>query len=210
MWLVFDRFWAAPAGVEMKKTFVGTLRLLAQLAQLAREPAEDLPTAIERGYSLRETINAQFDKVRSLADGVLFEFGLSRGKDLELRNYIRQWQPQLRTLFVMRNTSLKYRLQLPGFALPEGVRLQHQAYDNHSAQILEDMAEQIDRNAPIIGSRIEESHELLNRTIEAVEGRQPAKVPPPRAASFIALLRRIDALTTSLASEIAADFGSQG
>ena len=84
----------------MRRTFISTLRLLAQLA---REPVSgDIQSAIKRGYALRETINANFDKVRSFADGVLFEFGPSRQQDLALRDHIRRWQPQLRTLFLMR------------------------------------------------------------------------------------------------------------
>ena len=206
MWLAFDQFWSAPAGVQMKKTFVANLRLLAQLA---RGPgSNDLRIAIESCYSLRETINKQFDKVRSLADGVLFEFGPSRQKDLELRNYIRRWQPQFRTLFVMRVVSWKYRAQLPGFELPDTVRLRHQAYDDHSADMLEEMAELIHANAPHAGNSIEESHELLNNLEEKVQGEAPEQLPPGRAASFITLLRSIDVLTTSLASEIAAELGT--
>ena len=83
MWLVFDQLWFAPAGVEMKKTFISSLRLLAQFA---REPSsKDRRVAIERSYSLRETINDHLVKVRTLADGVLFEFGPSRQQDLALR-----------------------------------------------------------------------------------------------------------------------------
>jgi multidrug resistance protein MdtO len=205
MWLFFDQLWSTPAGVEMKNTFVASLRLLAQLA---REPVSaDLAIAIERSYSLRETINGQYDKVRSLADGVLFEFGPSRQRDLALRDQIRRWQPQLRALFVMRNASWKYRAQLAGFELPERVRARHRAYDDHSARMLEAMAERIEHNAPNAGNSIEESQDLLNRTVEEIQGEAPALLPPGRAASFIALLRSIDALTTSLASEIAAELG---
>ena len=32
MWLVFDQLWGAPAAVEMRKTFISNLRLLAQFA----------------------------------------------------------------------------------------------------------------------------------------------------------------------------------
>ena len=73
--------------------------------------------AIERSHSLRETINTDFNEVRSLADGVPFEFGPSRQQDLASRSQIREWQPQLRTLFPIRITLFKYRLQLPGFEL---------------------------------------------------------------------------------------------
>ena len=204
MWLAFDQLWSAPAGVEMKKTFVASLRLLAQFA---REPvSNDHRIAVERWYSLRETINAQFDKVRSLADGVLFEFGRSRQRDLELRGYIRRWQPQFRTLFVMRIASWRYRAQLPGFELPESVRLRLQTYDDYSAHLLEEMAERIERNPLDAGNSIEESHDLLNRAVEEVLHYEPAQLPPARATSFVALLRSIDALTSSLALEIAAEF----
>lgn len=135
MWLVFDQVWGVRAGLEMKRTFILNLRLVARFA---RGPAsDDLRIAIGGSVALRETINANLDKVRALADAVLFELGPSRRSDLELRSYIRQWQPQLRTLFVMRIAFLKYRLQLPGFELPESIRLRQQAYDEQSARMLE-------------------------------------------------------------------------
>jgi multidrug resistance protein MdtO len=205
MWLVFDRLWSAPAGVEMKKALGAILRLLAQLA---REPvSNDLRTAIERNYSLRETINAQLDKVRFLADGVLFEFGPSRARDLELRSYIRQWQPQLRALFVMRIASFKYRLQVPGFELPEMVRRRQQAYDDHSARMLEEMADWIEHNAARARNSSDDSHELLKETVQGIQAEEGPQLPSGRVQSLITLLHGIDGLTTSLASEVAAEFG---
>lgn len=206
MWLVFDRLWGTPAAVEIKRKCISNLRLLAQLA---REPVSgQLRVGVDRGYILRETINAGLDKVRDLADGILFEFGPSRQRDLALRNHIRSWQPQLRTLLIMRISSLKYRLGLPGFELPESVRLRQQEYDEHSAHMLEEMAERMEGSSPDAENSIRESHHLLNRTVQEIEGEEPAQLPPSRAASFVALLRSIDALTSSLASEIAAEFGA--
>src|SRR5208337_4864256 len=90
MWLVFDRLWGASAGVEMKRAFISLLRALATLA---REPvSRNLQIAVEQSYALRETINNGFNKVRSHADGVVFEFGPSREKDLALRSRILFWQ----------------------------------------------------------------------------------------------------------------------
>src|SRR5262245_13708332 len=55
MWIVFDQLWGAPAAVEMRKSFVSGLRLLAQFA---RQPfSEDRGTAIKESITLRETIN---------------------------------------------------------------------------------------------------------------------------------------------------------
>jgi multidrug resistance protein MdtO len=202
MWLAFDRLWSAPAGVEMKKAFVRSLRFLAQFA---REPvSKDIRVAIERSYALRETINAQFDKVRSLADGILFEFGSSRQQDLRLRDQIRRWQPQLRTLFVMRTASWKYRLQLPGFELPEAVRLSQQKYDDRSARVLEDMAERIEGSAPHVKRVSADSSELLERMLACCK-EESQRSPAVRVYSFVTLLRGISGLTTSLADEFAKD-----
>src|SRR5260370_20669451 len=75
MWLVFDQLWGAPAAVEMKRTFISNLRLMGQFA---REPGStDVRKALARSVALREAINTNMDKVRGLADGVLFEFGPS-------------------------------------------------------------------------------------------------------------------------------------
>ena len=203
MWLFFDQLWSRPAGVEMKRTFISTLRLLARLA---RGPvSKDVREAIEDSYALRETINAHFDRVRSLADGVLLEFGPSRRKDLELRARIRQWQPQLRTLFVMRITAVRYRLQVPGFELPDSVRLRLQAYDEASAQTLEEMADRIENWVPSTASGAKESRELLNRTLHDAEAEASRELPATRAQSFVSLLHEIDTLTNCLAAEIATE-----
>ena len=61
---------------------------------------------------------------------------------------IRRWQPQLRALFLMRVASLKYRLQLPGFVLPEAVIASLQAYDECSAQMLENLADRMEGKPP--------------------------------------------------------------
>jgi multidrug resistance protein MdtO len=203
MWLIFDQLWSAPAGLEMRRSFVRTFRLLAQLA---REPIDtNLRAATERIYALRETIDTLFDKVRSLADGVLFEFGPSRQQDLAMRNQIRRWQPQLRTLFVMRIASLKYRFQVPGFKLAEEVRAAHRAYDERSSQMLEEMADRIEGVAApsdIPG----DSSELLEKTVAAYCEKEPHNLPPDHVWAFTTLLRSIDSVTNSLAAEIDGEF----
>jgi multidrug resistance protein MdtO len=134
MWLAFDQLWGAPAVVEMKKALISTLRLLAQFT---REPlSKDLRVAAERSYSLRETINKNFNNVRAYADGVVFEFGPSRELHLEWRDRIVRWQTELRLLFLTRIALWKYRAQLPGFELPEAVRTAEQEFDSRLANTL--------------------------------------------------------------------------
>jgi multidrug resistance protein MdtO len=201
MWLIFDQLWGAPASVEMRRVFISTLRLLAQFA---REPVSaDIRSAIQRTSALHDTINTKFDNVRSLADGVLLEFGPSRRQDLALRDRIRRWQPQLRALFLMRVASLKYRLQLPGFELPEAVIGSLQTYDESSAQMLENVADQMEGKTSQRETVSADSLALLERTLELCRTDESRLLISEHGATFVPLLRQIDQLTTRMANQIA-------
>jgi multidrug resistance protein MdtO len=203
MWLIFDQLWRARASVEMRRVFISIFRLLAQYA---REPVSaDIPSAIQRTSALHDTINAKFDSVRSLADGVLFEFGPSRREDLALRDRIRRWQPQLRALFLMRVASLKYRLQLPGFVLPEAAVASLQTYDECSARMLETMADRMEAEAPRGKPESAESAAALEQTLESCRTDEPELLLQEHGGTFVPLLWRIDRLTTRLAGEIELD-----
>src|SRR6202171_1776744 len=200
MWLVFDHLWGSRAAVEMKETFVSSLR---SLAQLEREPlTKDLKVAIERCYSLRETINTYFDQVRTLADGVLFEFGPSRQEDLALRDRIRRWQPQLRTLFLIRVALLKYRLRLSGFDLPEPVELAQQEFDEELARVLDGMADRMAGKVSQRKDNLKHSYERLEQTIRSCCSEGPQKLLTAEVQTFLALSRNIESLTMSLSTEI--------
>jgi multidrug resistance protein MdtO len=200
MWLFFDQLWSKPAGVELRRNFAAGMRLLAQLV---RGPAAaDVREAIEQSYELREAVHARFDKVRALADGVLFEFGESRRRDMDLREQIREWQPQLRTLFVMRIASLKYRLRVPGFELPESVRARLEAYDEVSARIMDEIADRIDRQAPDAAGKTAELDELLEEKLHDAEAAASEELTVAQFHSFVTLLEAIDKLTRSVAAKI--------
>jgi multidrug resistance protein MdtO len=200
MWLAFDQLWGAPAGVEMRRAFISTLRLLAQFS---KEPASgDVPAVIQRSLRFRETIHSSFEKVRSLADGVLFEFGPSRRQDLQLREQIRQWSPKLRTLFLMRIAFLEDRLQLDGFDLPEAVRLSLREYNDHSSRVLEGIADRIEGQAREATTVSASTAESLGQALDACCREDSPLLPAGRVRSLVALLRGIDALTTSLDKEM--------
>jgi multidrug resistance protein MdtO len=200
MWLVFDHLWGSRAAVEMKKTFVSSLR---SLAQLEREPLPgEKRVAIQRCYSLRETINTYFDQVRALADGVLFEFGPSRQQDLTLRDRIRRWQPHLRTLFLIRVALLKYRLRLSGFDLPEPVELAQQEFDEELAKVLDGMADRMVGKVSKRKDNLEHSFEHLEQTIRSCCSEGPQELPTAELQTFLALSRSIESVTMSLSKEI--------
>jgi multidrug resistance protein MdtO len=198
MWLVFDQLWGAPAAVEMKRTFVSNLRWLAQLA---REP---LPGRDKtwRSYSLRETIDTNFDKVRSLADGVLFELGSpSRQQGLMLRNQILRWQPGLRMLFITRIALLKYRLQLPGFELPKPIAAAQREFDNNFARALEALADRMERRSSAEHPAAETWLTRLERTIENQPPQEPQQTCDVGFQVLLSLDRRIQNLMISLTSD---------
>ena len=205
MWLIFDQIWSAPASVEMRRVFISTLRLLAQFA---REPvSDDMRAAIQRTSALHDAINAKFDQVRSLADGVLLEFGPSRGRDLALRDRIRKWQPQLRALLIMRSASLKYRLRLPGFVLPEDAIGSLQAYDECSARMLDEIADRLEGKTSQERPASRDSSALLEQIQVSCRVDQSRLLLSEHGERFIPLLRQIDRLTGRLANQIAMEDG---
>jgi multidrug resistance protein MdtO len=201
MWLVFDQLWGAPAVVEMKRAFISNLRLLAQFA---REPlSTDLRSVIERSTTLRETINTHLDNVRAFADGVLLEFGPSRQQDLALRERIRQWQPRLRMLFVTRIALLKYRLQLPGFELPENVSVAQREFDDELANTLETIADRFEGKATgMRESGLEDRFKHLEQTVQTFGLTEWQGTRPVRLETFVTLSRRMEQLASSLDGEV--------
>jgi multidrug resistance protein MdtO len=201
MWLVFDQIWGAPAAVEMKRTFISSLRLLAGFA---RGPASrDPKDVVDRSYAMRETINTAFAKVHTLADGVFFEFGTSRQSDLALRSQIVRWLPQLRIIFVTRAALLKYRYNLPGFELPNELRAAQQAFDDSIAQTLEAMANRLEGKIQEgVKQALEGSFEKLERVAELCRLREPSQPFFAKMQTFLPLSRRIENLVASLDREI--------
>ena len=199
MWLVFDQLWGVPAIIQMKEALNSELRMLAQFS---REPlSADHQLAIERSYSLREQINQGFDSVRASGDAVLFEFGPSRQQDLAWRSKIREWQPQLRLLFVTEIALWKYRARLPGFELPESVRVAQRSFDDELARVLEAIADRIEGRPSQVGL-FEESLARLERAVSTYEGSEPQPATADRFRAFLSLHRRIESLTSSLQKEI--------
>jgi multidrug resistance protein MdtO len=196
MWLVFDQLGAAPAWVKMKKTFVANLRLLAKLA---REPVStDMRSATDTYFSLRETISDGVDSVRSLADGVLLEFGAAREQGLAWRREILAWQPLLRTLFLTEVALWRFRAKSLGYELPEPVRLAQRAFDDQAANSLDGMADRMEGLRPKQEANLEKASEHLNQAIEAFRSEHPQDALSPQTQTYFALSSRAEHLASSL------------
>lgn len=199
MWLVFDQLWGAPAAIQMKKTFVSNLRLIAQFV---REPiSADVKTAIARRLALHETINNNLDKARALADGVLLEFGPSRDQDLALRDRIRDWQPTLRMIFITRLVLWKYRVRLPGFELPEAIQPEQEDFDNCLAEALDGMADRTEGNQSTQKQDLSKAYAQLEQAAWIVSPKTQSQFSQ-KVATFLLLSHRIALLTESLEKEI--------
>ena len=200
MWLVFDQLWSAPAVEEMKKSFITSLRLLGQLSIVPL--SKDIRVVIEQTSSLREKINNNLDKVRLFADAVLFEFGSSRQQDLALRRQIVRCQSEVRMLFLMEIAWLKYRLQLPGFELPEGLREAQLELDDEFARTLESMADRFEGGRSTRKAEFEKSFKRLERNIQTCYSKASSQQVTAQLQTFQSLCLRIGSLTMSLANEI--------
>ena len=200
MWLIFDQLWGAPAWVAMKKTFVDSVRLLAQLS---REPVSaDLRSATDRYFSLRETISADADGVRSSADGVVLEFGASREEGLAWRRQILAWQPQLRILFLTQVALWKYRAKLPGYDLPEPVRRAQKEFDDQTANMLDGMADRIEGHTPAQETGLQEALVRLDQAIQTFRAEHPQDALAPQIQTYIPLSSRAEGLATSLSNSV--------
>ena len=184
----------------MRRKVVATLRLLAQFT---REPlSKDLRVAVARSYSLREAINENFEQTRLLTDGVLFEFGESREQDLVWRSRIRDLQPQVRILFLIRIALWKYRAQLPGFELPPAVNAAQKALDEQSAKLLDCLAEEIDGKTGQQKPDLQKSFERLQDTVQTLNLEQPSSSRHAQINALLHLSSRLTDLSTSLAKQI--------
>jgi len=196
MWLVFDQLWAAPAWVAMKNTFTANLRLLARLS---REPvATDMRSSTNTFFSIREMFRQDVDSVRSLADGVLLEFGAMRERGLAWRREILDWMPQFRALFLTEVSLWKFRAKSPGYELPEPVRLAQRAFDDQTANMLDGIADRIEGVTPEHEANLERASEHLNQAIQTFRSEHPQEALSPQVQTYFALINRAEDLATSV------------
>jgi multidrug resistance protein MdtO len=139
MWLLFDRLWVHNAVDEMQAAFIRNLEMFAELAEQMLEP--DRVKAIRRMRVLRDRLNDGFAAVRAQSDAVLFEFGASRQRKLQLRDEIRRWQPSIRTLLQVQMTSAQYLSQKPLKDMPPPIEEAGVAFEKDIAQLMRAMAD---------------------------------------------------------------------
>jgi multidrug resistance protein MdtO len=138
MWLIYDRLWVRNALDEMQTVFARNLEMFAELTEQLLE--KDQVKAISRIRQLRDQLNAGFQAVTAQADAVLFEFGPSRQRKLQIRDDIRRWQPSIRTLLQVQVASAQYLAHQPLSNLPAPIVQAGVAFEKDIALVMHAMA----------------------------------------------------------------------
>jgi multidrug resistance protein MdtO len=138
MWLIYDRLWQKNALDEMQRLFARNLEMFAELTEQLLE--KDQIKAVRRIRQLRDQLNAGFSAVSAQADAVLFEFGPSRQRQLQIREDFRRWQPSIRTLLQVQITSVQYLVNRPLSDLPRPIAQAGVAFEQDVAQVMHAMA----------------------------------------------------------------------
>ena len=141
MWLTFDRIWVKDSASDLIDSFVSNLRRIAGFDQPVRG---DLRATIAWVRQERAAINSSFDQIRNISNSLIFEFGSGWHAKKALREQIRQWQPHLRTYFLLTVALFHYRAESSDGTLePDAER-----NVRNSRQILLSLAELKDPAAP--------------------------------------------------------------
>jgi multidrug resistance protein MdtO len=205
MWLIYDRLWIKNALDEMQTVFASNLEMFAELAEQLLE--KDQIKAIKRIRQLRDQLNAGFAAVIAQADAVLFEFGPTRQRQLQIRDDIRRWQPSIRTLLQVQVASVQYLAHKPLSNLPEPIAQAGVAFEKDIALVMHAMANEVS------GKPVDAAPDIrisAARTQEAIRNYyQGLGVPvPAQASDVLGLAESLATILAPLYDDIRATFAA--
>jgi hypothetical protein len=96
----------------------------------------------------------------------------------------------------------KYRVQLPGFELPNPVATAQQEFDVRLAKVLDGMADRMEGRASEGAKNFRSSIGSLDRTIQSYYPGMSNEMVTAQFGAFLSLSHRIESLTLSLDNEI--------
>ncbi|MFN2976088.1 FUSC family protein [Terriglobus aquaticus] len=151
MWLIFDQWDAQQASTAMRTSFVHAMRQIVTLMRTRTAGNGSKADLLRSIRAQRDSINATFTQVRTLADSVLLEFSSDRSEALRVRRHIRTWTPELRAFFLLQVTLSHIRL-----ISPDGRLLRHaEEVEEANAATLESLADYLEHgSAPPISSSL--------------------------------------------------------
>ncbi len=203
MWLLFDRLGVRNAVDEMQALFARNLEMFADLTEQLL--LEDQIKAIKRMRTLRDQLNAGFDAVRAQSDAVLFEFGASRRRKMEIRNDIRRWQPAIRTLLLVQITSAQYLTQKPLKQLPAPIAEAGVAFEKAIAQVMRALANEVSGKPTAPVPDLRDAGEHLKQAA-AIHYQKVGVAVPPEASDVIGLAESLVSILAPLYDDIHGTF----
>jgi len=206
MWLLFDRLWVRNALDEMQRIFARNLDMFAELTEQLL--VEDQIKAIKRMRTLRDQLNAGFDAVRAQSDAVLFEFGASRRRKLEIREDIRRWQPAIRTLLLVQITSAQYLSQNPLKQLPAPIADAGVALEEAIAQAMRALANEVSGKPSQPVPDLRDAAQRLDQAVHSWYEQRGVTIPP-EASDVVGLANSLTTILAPLYDEIHTAFGNQ-
>ncbi len=206
MWLIYDRLWVRDALEEMQTLFARNLEMFAELAEQLLE--QDQVKAIKRIRQLRDQLNAGFQAVTAQADAVLFEFGPSRPRKLQIREDVRRWQPSIRALLQVQITSVQYLAHKPLSGLPEPIAQAGIAFEKDMALVMRALASEVSGKPVDAVPDIRESAGRLQEAIRKYY--QDLDVPvPSQASDVLGLAESLATILAPLYQDIRDTFATQ-
>jgi multidrug resistance protein MdtO len=207
MWLIYDRLWVRNALDEMQAVFAHNLEMFAELTEQLLE--KDQIKAIKRIRRLRDQLNAGFSAVTSQADAVLFEFGPSRQRKMQIREDIKRWQPSIRTLLQVQIAAVQYLTLKPLSNLPEPLAEAGVAFEKDIAHVMHAMAsvvsgKPVDDGVPDI--RMSAAH--MRQEFEKHYGSLGIPVPD-EASDVVGLADSLATILAPLYEDIRATYAAQ-
>jgi multidrug resistance protein MdtO len=201
MWLVFDRLWVRDALQEMQSAFSRNLQMFAELVEQALKP--DREEAAKRAVQLRDQINDGFNLVKAQSDAVLFEFGPSRARKLQIRDDFRRWQPALGTLLQVQITGLQYLYEHRFSEFPQPIAKALATFEEDMAAVARAMADTVAGNVPhavpdVLQSALRSQEEIRNHYLGT-------PIPPP-LVDMMTLTQNLASIIAPLYSDIRATF----
>ncbi len=205
MWLVFDRLWVKDALQEMQAGFSRNLGMLAELIELARKPPTE--DAAKRAFQLRDQINDGFNAVRAQSDAVLFEFGASRQRKLQIRDDFQRWQPALGTLLQVQITGLQYLYQRRFAQLAPGIADALSTFEEDMAVTARAMSDEVSGKASAPVPDVQQSADKLKDEIDKDYAASGQPIPPP-LVDMMTLAQNLASIVVPLYQDIHATFAN--
>ena len=197
MWIAFHSLSKDSAVEHMLASFAANLRAIAALALLPG--SEEPEVAMKRIRALRAEIGSNFQTVMAQSDAVPFEFGLKRSEGMANRALIKNWQPQLQTIYMEEVALMQHRVFGAEEHLPSAVRATQHHFNEARAALLKQMADYVDGNGPDRWADLDTSLNELSRKVHETASNDTRFVA---VRGLENLSKRIRNLMTELSHEI--------